>query len=187
MAKTRFYTGTGDQGETSRLGGQTRIKKSGALIDALGAIDEATSNIGTARAVAQSMDLCAILPSIQRHIITLMAHLSATPETRQRYPGLGEDEVAWLEGAIAKFEKLILPLKDFVLPGNSTAGAAFHVARTVVRRAERKLVALSEAEPGIGQANLAYLNRLSSLLFVGALIEDNLSAADIPCPGKNID
>ncbi len=178
MAKTRFYTGTGDLGETSRLGGQTPVKKSSALIDALGAIDEATSTIGVTRTVAQSGELCSILPTIQRHIINLMTHLSATPEARMRNPGLGEDEIAWLEDAIAKFEKLVPPLKDFVLPGDSLAGAAFHVARTVVRRAERKLVALSEMESGIGQANLAYLNRLSSLLFVASLIEDQLSAAD---------
>ncbi len=174
---TKFYTGTGDQGETTRLGGPARIKKSSALIDVLGAIDEATSVIGMARATAQSTDLCALLPTVQRHLITLMAHISATPEARQRYSGLGADEVAWLEDAIARFEIRVPPLKDFVLPGDSISGAAFHTARTVVRRAERKLVAFSETEPDIGQANLAYLNRLSSLLFIGALIEDNLRAS----------
>ena len=180
MAKNKFSTGTGDYGETARLGGQTRIKKSSVLIDALGTLDEATSSIGMARAAAQSRDLCALLPKIQRHVINLMGHLSAIPEARSRYPGLGADEIAWLEENIVKLEKLVPPLKGFVLPGDSRAGAAFHVARTVVRRAERKLVALSEMESDIGQANLGYLNRLSSLLFVAALVEDQLDAVDTP-------
>ena len=180
MARTKFFTGTVDQGETSRLGGQTQIKKSSALIDTLGAIDEATSHIGVARAHTHSRDLCGILATIQQHIINLMAHLSALPETRARYPGLGEDKVLWLEENIVELEKLVSLPNEFVLPGDSTAGAAFHVARTVVRRAERKLVAFIEMESGIGQANLAYLNRLSSLLFIAALVEDQLAAADSP-------
>ena len=148
------------------------------LIDALGAIDEATSSIGVARAAAQSRKLCEILTKIQHHIINLMAHLSATPEARFRYPGIGKAEVTWLEENIAELEKLVPPLNGFVLPGDSPAGAAFHVARTVVRRAERQLVALIEKEPGIGPNNLPYLNRLSSLLFVAALVEDQINAAD---------
>ena len=174
MAKTNFYTRAGDQGETGRLGGTVRIKKSSTLLDILGSIDEATATIGMARATAQSQELHAILPVIQRHIINLMAHLSATPEARTRYPGLNSDDVTWLEKTIARFERQLSPLKDFVLPGDSSSGATLHFARTVVRRAERELVRFTETEPGIGPANFAYLNRLSSLLFVAALIEDKL-------------
>jgi cob(I)alamin adenosyltransferase len=180
MAKTNFYTRTGDKGDTSRLGAQTHIKKTSQLIDTLGTIDEATSAIGMARAMAQSSDLCVILLTVQRHIITLMSHLSATPEARVRYTGISDDEVPWLEDIIAKLEAVVPPLDHFVIPGDSTAGAALHVARSVVRRAERRLRAFAEIEPSIGQVNLIYLNRLSSLLFVAALVEDQLDSARNP-------
>jgi cob(I)alamin adenosyltransferase len=179
MARRKFFSGTGDQGKTTRLGGQSPIKKSSLLIDALGVIDEATSSIGVARAAAQSRKLCDILTEIQHHLIALMAHLSATWETRAHHPGLSNDEVAWLEERIAELEKVAPLLSSFVLPGDSPAGAALHVARTVVRRAERRLVALIEEEPDIGQANLAYINRLSSLLFVAALTEDQTNTITI--------
>jgi cob(I)alamin adenosyltransferase len=178
MIKRKFFSGTGDQGKTKRLGGQSTITKSSLLIEALGVMDEATSSIGVARAATQSRKLCDILTDIQHHIITLMAHLSASPETRARYPGLNNDEVTWLEQKIAELEKITPPLSGFVLPGDSIAGAALHVARTVVRRAERRLIALIQDEPDIGQANLPYLNRLSSLLFVAALVEDQINTED---------
>lgn len=103
----------------------------------------------------------------------MLAHLSAAPEARQQYPGLTPNDVAWLEGRIAEIERGLPPLTDFVLPGTSLPGGAFHVARTVVRRAERRVVALAELEPDLSQPNLAYLNRLSSLLFVAAVAEDS--------------
>ena len=173
MPKTNFYTRTGDKGETSRLAGP-RVKKTSQLINTLGTIDEATSNIGVARAAAQSTDLTVMLPAVQHRLITLMSHLSAVPEARERYAGLGDEDVDWLEQAIAQLEKQVPPLDHFVIPGDSRAGAACHVARTVVRRAERMFRAFAESEPGIRQANLVFMNRLSSLLFVAALVEDQL-------------
>lgn len=169
MSKSKFYTAIGDHGDTARLGGDVRLPKSSLLMEAVGAVDEATSAIGMARALVQDAALKETLRTVQEHIVCLMAHLSATPDARNRYPGLPEDDVAWLEARIAQFEEGLPPLRAFVLPGDSLPGAALHVARTAVRRAERCVVALAEAEPGIGAANLAYLNRLSSLLFVVAL------------------
>jgi cob(I)alamin adenosyltransferase len=177
MPDTMFYTGRGDRGDTARLGAKERIAKSSALIETVGAIDEATSAIGVARAQAQTDRLKGDLPTVQRHIYRLMSHLSATPENREAYPGLSDEEVAWLEALIADLEVHLPELHDFVLPGESQPGAAFHVARTVVRRAERRLVAFAELEPNVGEANLAYLNRLSSLMFVAALHEDTLAGA----------
>ncbi len=172
MTHSKFYTARGDRGETARLGGEARLAKSGSLLEAVGAVDEATSAIGLARALVDDATLKAMLRTVQEHFVGLMAHLSATPEARGRYPGPGVDDLAWLEARIAEFEAELPPLRAFVLPGDSVPGAALHVARTAVRRAERRVVALAEAEPGIGAANLAYLNRLSSLLFVAALQVD---------------
>ena len=172
MSHSVYYTGKGDHGNTVRLGGAERVPKVSALIEAIGTLDEATSAIGMARALARVPRLQEIAPTIQRHIYVLLSHLSATPDARDRYTGLAQSHIDWLEQRIAELEVGLPPLHDFVLPGESPGGAAFHVARTVVRRAERRLVALTELEPNLGEANMAYLNRLSSLLFVAALQED---------------
>ena len=179
MTKSGFYTAVGDRGDTGRLGGKQRLSKSDALMEVIGAVDEATSAIGMARALAHEVARAArevarteALLTIQQHLSRLMAHLSATPDARERFPGVSEDEVAWLEELIAQMEEGLPPLKEFVYPGDSVPGAALHVARAAIRRAERRIVAFTEVEPGIGAVNLAYVNRLSSLLFVAALRED---------------
>jgi len=172
MTHSKFYTAKGDRGDTTRLGGNTRLPKSHALIEVIGSADEAMAAIGMARALAETAILKETLHTVQEHLVRLMAHLSATPDARARYPGLHDEDVTWLETRIADFETGLPPLHTFVLPGDSVAGAALHIARTAVRRAERCIVALAEIEPDIGMANLAYLNRLSSLLFVIALRTD---------------
>jgi cob(I)alamin adenosyltransferase len=176
VSKDSFYTGRGDGGDTVRLGGGSRLSKSAALLEVVGTLDETSAALGMARAHVQAAHLPAILRDVQRHLSQLMAHVSATPAARARYDGLGEAEVAWLEAQIAALSADLPPLTDFVLPGDSVAGAMCHLARTTARRAERRLVAFREAEAGIGPANLAYLNRLSSLLFVAALCEDAANA-----------
>ena len=172
MTHSTFYTAKGDQGDTARLGGGARLSKSSSLLEAVGAVDEATSAIGMARALAEDAALKAMLRTVQEHFVRLMSHLSAKPETRARYPGPGADDLAWLEARLAELEAGLPPLRAFVLPGDSLPGAALHVARSAVRRAERRVVALAEVEPGIDALSLAYLNRLSSLLFVAALQVD---------------
>lgn len=148
------------------------------LIEAVGAVDEATSAIGLARAGCRSQELRDTLVTVQAHLYRVLSHLSAAPAAREQYPGLSPDDVAWLEGRIAGIEDGLSPLKTFVLPGASLSGAALHVARTVVRRAERRVVALSELEPDLSQPTLTYLNRLSSLLFVAAVDEDRRSGTE---------
>ncbi|MFP4393714.1 MAG: cob(I)yrinic acid a,c-diamide adenosyltransferase [Anaerolineales bacterium] len=175
MSETKFYTGRGDRGDTARLAAEARVPKSDLLIDTIGTLDEATSAIGLARSLAQAPALKQQLPVVQRHLYRLMSHLSAEASAREQYAGLAEEDVAWLEALIAELERDLPPLKGFVLPGDSAAGAACHVARTVVRRAERRLVALTDVESKIGAGNLAYVNRLSSLMFVAALHEDQLA------------
>jgi len=172
MDESGFYTGKGDRGTTTRLGESRRVGKDSALIEVVGALDEATAAIGVARAHAQSPMLQEELITVQRHLYRLLSHLSATPEKRSTYPSLSGEDVAWLEALIAGIERQLPPLKDFVLPGDSVSSAAFHMARTIVRRAERRLVAFFRLEPGLGEDSLAYVNRLSSLMFVAALSED---------------
>jgi cob(I)alamin adenosyltransferase len=171
-SKTLFYTGKGDEGDTARLGGEARLSKDSALIDTIGILDEATCAIGMARAQVQDPLLKESLPEVQRRLYRLMSHLSATPEQRERYAGLHDEDVVWLESLIEALEANIPQLKEFVLPGDSPAGAACHMARSVVRRAERRLVAFAGVETGVKAPNLAFINRLSSLMFVAALRED---------------
>ncbi len=179
MSKTTFYTGKGDRGDTARLGGEARISKADALLRTIGHVDEATSALGMARALAQDPDVQQLLPEVQRRLYRLMAHLSATPDARAGFSGLTDEDVAWLEAQIDALSAALPTLRDFVIPGDTPAGAAFHVARTVVRRAERRLVAFVEREANVGEANLAFVNRLSSLLFVAALREDTRDGGEL--------
>ncbi|MGC9356421.1 MAG: cob(I)yrinic acid a,c-diamide adenosyltransferase [Anaerolineae bacterium] len=179
MSDTQFYTGKGDSGDTGRLGGEERLDKSDLLIDTIGTVDEATCAIGMARALAREPRVQKGLLEVQRRLYRLMSHISATPDLRKRYTGLTEADVAWLEDLIARLSEDAPEVKIFVLPGDSPGGAASHQARAVVRRAERRLVALAAVEPTIGAANLAFMNRLSSLMFVAALQEDRLAVGEI--------
>ena len=172
MPESRCYTGKGDHGDTARLGETARLPKDSALIEAIGAVDEASSAIGLARATMHKERLCQALQTTQRHLSRLMTHLAATPDLRMRYPGLAEGDLQWLENLIGELEQDLPPLHKFVLPGDSSASAACHMARAIVRRAERTLVTLTTIEPDVGAVNLAYLNRLSSFLFIVALCED---------------
>lgn len=175
MPKGKFYTRKGDTGTTTRLGSQQRLSKHELLIQTIGEIDEANSAIGMLRSMAQDPILQQSLPYIQRRLTKVMAHLSAIPEARKHYPGLTDEDVNWLEDLIIQYEARLPNLQDFVLPGDSVAGAMGHLARAVVRRAERQIVALSEEETNIGEANLAFINRLSTLIFIAAIREDMLA------------
>ncbi|MBN2003793.1 MAG: cob(I)yrinic acid a,c-diamide adenosyltransferase [Anaerolineae bacterium] len=171
MNKSPFYTGKGDRGDTTRLEGKGRIAKDSAAIETLGALDEAACAVGAARARMQNPQRQAELRIVQQHLSRLMAHVSATPESRTRHAGVGEFEIEWLEQQIAALEEGLPPLKAFVLPGDTSSDAACHIARATVRRAERRLVTLCTHEPHIETTNLAYLNRLSAYLYILALRE----------------
>lgn len=179
MNRSGFYTSKGDHGDTLRLMGDARIPKSSTLIEAIGTMDEANAAIGMARALAQSDKAKRTLITIQRHLYRLMSHLSAVSEARSQFVGLLDADVTWLESVIAEMEADLPTLRDFVLPGESQSGAACHIARTAVRRAERRVITFTEEEGTINPSNLAYLNRLSSLLFVLALHEDRLNGQPI--------
>jgi cob(I)alamin adenosyltransferase len=165
-----MYTGRGDQGETDLLG--ERVAKDDPRIDLLGTLDESTSAIGLGRAQATVGGLGEVLIQVQRDLYQIMAELAFTDRTRPDSLQLNEDRVTWLEAETDRISSTVTLPREFVLPGETVAGAALDVARTVVRRAERFAVGLNAHQQSINPQILRYLNRLSSLLFIAARAED---------------
>jgi cob(I)alamin adenosyltransferase len=166
----KIYTKTGDEGETSLFGG-VRVPKDDARVRAYGEVDELNAAIGVAMALEPRAFESALLESIQRDLFTVGAEL-ATPDPAKMHKALsrsgaaiGGSDVGALEDVIDNHEAKLKPLKNFILPGGTPKAAAFHLARTVCRRAERAVVTLSRNEK-INPAIIHYLNRLSDLLFV---------------------
>ena len=169
---TSIYTRKGDEGETS-LGGGQRVPKNAARVAAYGTIDELNSTIGVALAQDLSPRLMQALPVIQNELFHLGSDLAFREEDKQIYqlPQIEERHVQYLEALIDEFNEVVGPLQNFILPGGSIGAAQLHVARTICRRAERDVLTLAHEEP-IGPWVMAYLNRLSDLLFVMARYEN---------------
>jgi cob(I)alamin adenosyltransferase len=161
----KIYTRTGDSGNAGLVDG-SRVSKSSLRMAAIGEVDEANAVIGVAIAALQGGDIAYRLLEVQNELFDLGADV-ATPGEVEGALRITAGQVARLEVAIDDLNAELEPLTSFILPGGSTAAAALHLARTVVRRAERAAVALSEAEP-LNPQLLAYLNRLSDYLFVAA-------------------
>ena len=161
----KIYTKTGDTGETGLFGGQ-RVTKDALRVQAYGAVDECNAVLGVARAALSNAELSALLGTLQDQLFTVGADL-ATPGGSPHITRVGADEIVFLEGRIDDLEAELVPLKQFIQPGGTMAAAQLHVARTVCRRAERWAVALAREE-AVNLELLAYLNRLSDLLFVMA-------------------
>lgn len=151
---------------------------------AYGDVDEVNAALGVARATPPADFEDPLLQAIQRQLFTIGAELAAPDPARLANalagPPLGETDVAALEQAIDRVEATLPPLKEFILPGGALKGAAFHVARTVCRRAERSVVGLARETP-VSPAIRRYLNRLSDLLFVLARAANaRAGAGDLP-------
>jgi cob(I)alamin adenosyltransferase len=159
----KIYTRTGDDGSSGLVDG-SRASKSGLRMTAIGEVDEANAALGVAIAALVPGDLTEHLLGIQNDLFDLGADLATPGEVGLR---IVASQVERLEHAIDAMNAELEPLRSFILPGGSGAVAALHVARTVVRRAERAAVALHEREP-LNPQLLAYLHRLSDLLFVTA-------------------
>jgi cob(I)alamin adenosyltransferase len=180
-----FYTRRGDDGYTDLLGGQ-RTPKEDIRIAALGDIDEATSAIGLARALAQRDDTKTALLHTQKDLYLLMADLATVEGKMADQQRLTDDAVLQLEGIIADFDDKVKLAKEFVATGDTVSGAALDVARAVVRRAERTVTLLLHNGQGANKTMVSYLNRLSSLLFGLARYEDAAAGAT-PTISKTID
>ncbi len=171
----RIYTRTGDSGDTGLFGGG-RVPKSHPRVEAYGDVDELNAAIGFARAIEQMPRIDEVLVPIQRDLFAIGA-LLATPDREKMRQHLekarvDEDRITDLEHAIDDGDRELEPLKSFIIPGGSPKAGALHVARTVCRRAERRVVALGESEeiPGLV---VIYLNRLSDLLFTLARVANH--------------
>jgi cob(I)alamin adenosyltransferase len=160
----KIYTRTGDGGETALFDG-TRVRKSDPRVAAYGHVDELNAILGLARAACGDQGVNARIEQLQRDLFALGSRL-ADPSTRiaprVTKVALDRADVARLEAWIDEAEAELPPLRRFILPGGSHAGASLHVARTICRRAERHMVELEGLEPVL----IAYVNRLSDLLFV---------------------
>lgn len=171
-----FFTRRGDDGYTDLLGGP-RLPKDDLRIAALGDIDEATSSIGLARALATGAETRSALLHTQKDLYLLMADLATVAGRAVDNPRLTQTAIDGLEALIQSFDGKITIPKEFVAPGDSVAGAALDVARATVRRAERTVAHLLHSGVGATPPMVQYLNRLSSLLFGLARFEDSLAGA----------
>ena len=163
----KIYTKSGDQGETSLLGGQ-RVPKDALRIEAYGTVDELNSALGIARAQKPSAEVDQILGLIQSDLFILGADLAASGEKRSSaVQPLGRGPVERLEQTIDALDARLSPLTTFIIPGGSPLAAQLHLARTICRRAERHVVRLSKSEK-VDPLCTMYLNRLSDTLFVVA-------------------
>lgn len=161
---TRIYTRAGDAGETS-LGDGTRVPKTDPRIEAYGTVDELNSVLGLALAGPLSNDFRSWLEEIQNDLFDVGADLSVPLDDRRERLRVTHAQVERLEGICDLVNERLEPLRSFVLPGGSEASARLHLARAVCRRAERLAVALGETND-VNPEALAYLNRLSDLLFI---------------------
>ena len=182
----RIYTKSGDQGQTS-LGDGTRVPKTDGRIIAYGTVDELNSLIGVVIAAGPTETVSSQLRHIQNDLFDVGADLcvpaTAGPDTEGRLR-VAPEQVAQLEHWIDAATDRLEPLKSFVLPGGTTSSAHLHLARTVCRRAEIKVLALAESAPINPQVTI-YLNRLSDLLFVWARLCNDDGKSDVLwVPGK---
>ena len=167
LRRVKIYTRTGDDGTTGLLG-PGRVLKSDARVEAYGSVDELNAVLGVVRSLDISGWLAADLANIQSRLFSLGAELAATtPEPLAKLVRIGDPDIAELERIIDRLDAELPPLKNFVLPAGSALAAELHLARTVCRRAERRVVTLGAHAP-LEPRLVRYLNRLADLLFVMA-------------------
>lgn len=162
----KIYTKTGDKGETGLIGG-TRVLKSALRVEAYGEVDELNAVLGCIRAKVTDEKIREILLVIQRDLFAIGAQLAdprGRVEKKAEKVAVNEGRVRELEEIIDRQEAILPPLRSFILPGGTEVGALLHLARAVCRRAERRMVALSQ-ETSLPPVLIVYINRLSDLLF----------------------
>ncbi|USN99744.1 MAG: cob(I)yrinic acid a,c-diamide adenosyltransferase [Phycisphaeraceae bacterium] len=194
----KIYTRTGDDGTTG-LGTGQRVLKTDPRVTAYGEVDEANAALGLVVIAAvddahtpHAAEIADIVRGLQHDLFDVGADL-CIPPTDDEQPNaalrINESQVHRLEALIDRANTHLAPLHSFVLPGGTHLASTLHLARTITRRAERATIALAESEPGrVGQAVIAYLNRLSDLLFVLARLANNEGRDDVLwVPGANRD
>ena len=179
----KIYTRTGDKGDT-RLFDGSRVRKNNPRVESYGEVDELNAFVGAAGSFLQDAELKAILADIQRDLFSVGAQLAdpkhQAHQAKKEKSKLDPSRVVALEETIDRFEAELPPLRQFILAGGASAGALLHVARTVCRRAERRVIALAE-QVEIDPLVIEYLNRLSDFLFVMArLVNQRQGEQEIP-------
>jgi cob(I)alamin adenosyltransferase len=162
----KIYTKTGDKGETGLIGG-ARVLKSALRVEAYGEIDELNAVLGCIRTKLTDETISESLLGIQRDLFAIGAQLAdprGQVEKKAEKVSIGEERVRQLEEIIDRYDAVLPPLRSFILSGGTEGGALLHLARAVCRRAERRMVALSQ-ETSLSPVLIVYINRLSDLLF----------------------
>jgi cob(I)alamin adenosyltransferase len=167
----KWYTSAGDDGYTGVLG-RERVPKYSERPQAYGTVDEASAVVGLARAQVVDARVRETLLTIQRDLYKMMGDLATLPEAAKRPPWLPVERLEWVERTTDELGATVEMPRAFIVPGDSVGGATLDIARTVVRRAERHVARLAHEGELRDDTPLRYLNRLSSLLFVLARVED---------------
>ena len=170
-----LYTKTGDKGQTSLVGG-SRVSKASPRVECYGTIDEANSMLGLAYAQTGQEYIRTTVHAIQGRLFSLGAELASDAEGASKLKGMiSEEDVAFLERVVDTCTETTGKQTHFVIPGVDPASAALHVARTIVRRAERHMVALAEEQP-VREVLARYVNRLSDAIYAMARLQEDLTA-----------
>ncbi len=172
MTTSKWFSGSGDDGMTD-LFGDGRVPKYHPQPEALGTLDEATAILGFVRSISRHPDVRSVIVSIQKDLIQMMTELAATPGNKIRYRPIDGKHVSDLEKVMDEFGSRIEVSREFIIPGDTPAGAALDMARTVIRRAERTICRLVHDGICTNPYILRYANRLSSLCFILARFEDS--------------
>ncbi|GAA0287821.1 cob(I)alamin adenosyltransferase [Gracilibacillus halotolerans] len=175
----KLYTKTGDKGRTSVIG--SRLSKDDVRVEAIGTLDEVNSYLGKAVSELDDehfADLIADLVKIQHEIFDCGSELSNTSNEKPHQ--LSEEPIEYLESKIDQWTEEAPALEKFILPGGAPAAATIHIARTVTRRAERRIVTLMNQEENISHIPLQYINRLSDFLFAAArIVNSRIQVRDV--------
>jgi cob(I)alamin adenosyltransferase len=176
-----IYTRTGDQGETGLFAGP-RVPKDSPRIEAYGTVDELNAALGIARCESLPEDLDQLLARVQHELFAVGAELATPDPVAYGVRSIGDRHIQAIEAAIDDFQARLDPLRVFILPGGSRGAAALNLARTICRRAERRLITLiRQSNEPISLDLVAYLNRLGDLLFVlGRVANAAAGQGDIP-------
>ncbi|MEX0652234.1 MAG: cob(I)yrinic acid a,c-diamide adenosyltransferase [Candidatus Paceibacterota bacterium] len=172
-----LFTGKGDDGTTSTFGCNQRISKSSAIAEALGTLDEVNSFLGLCKVSSKESGFKiletsfeSLVDTAQENLFIIQAELAGAKMT------IAEEKVKAVEDIVNAIEKELPPIKTFFISGGTELASRFDVARTLARRAERRVIAVTEeGKQGVGKWTLAYLNRLSSLLYALARLSNHLS------------
>lgn len=178
MVRQKIWSG--DDGLTDYLG-KGRLEKSSLRVDCIGSLDESSAALGLAKSFCNDSAAISLIEKCQYALYRLMTEAASSLESRDKFPGVSMDQVAWIEAEVHRLEQEVEIPKDFILPGATQCSAALDVARTVIRRAERRLVELAASGAFQNPEGMKFINRLSTLIFY-LEIRDIRSSSSHPRP-----